>query len=353
MLLFGLGVFALLQLWYFHKALVLADPTIVCPCMSSSSFSECAKRLRLTSPTAAFCFYNLSSITNGLVYFNQFSLIPPLHLGLVSIGIVVLLGGVWIVSIPSEGGGVDLGTWQENDDVISLPDSDTESIFGNSETRPPSIPLSSPSVRVSPLPELRGGEVTRFSTASANEPSLPSSPASHRRQITDSVLLVSSTSSPKRRRWWRRDTRSSLSPIGPGGSGSGGVQAGGGAGAGPAMVLPGGGLQIGLSPVSPGFAILPRLRRKRVVSGNSVEGGPAEGSQRNRTQRSFSEGDMSRVPNRTLSPRGVDEADEARADTGEDGNDTTRTVENGVGDEISLTRRGWRWLRKALTRRKI
>jgi hypothetical protein len=35
MLLLGLGVFALLQLWYFHKALVLADPTIVCPCMSS------------------------------------------------------------------------------------------------------------------------------------------------------------------------------------------------------------------------------------------------------------------------------------------------------------------------------
>jgi magnesium transporter len=32
MLVFGLVVFALLQLWYLHKALILADPTLVCPC---------------------------------------------------------------------------------------------------------------------------------------------------------------------------------------------------------------------------------------------------------------------------------------------------------------------------------
>jgi magnesium transporter len=32
MLLFALCVFALLQLWYLHKGLVLADPTLVCPC---------------------------------------------------------------------------------------------------------------------------------------------------------------------------------------------------------------------------------------------------------------------------------------------------------------------------------
>ncbi len=31
MLIFGLVAFALLQLWYLHKALKLADPTIVCP----------------------------------------------------------------------------------------------------------------------------------------------------------------------------------------------------------------------------------------------------------------------------------------------------------------------------------
>ncbi|KAF7969038.1 hypothetical protein HWV62_28429 [Athelia sp. TMB] len=32
MLLLALVVFALLQLWYLHKALILADPTLVCPC---------------------------------------------------------------------------------------------------------------------------------------------------------------------------------------------------------------------------------------------------------------------------------------------------------------------------------
>jgi hypothetical protein len=29
----GLIVFALLQMWYLHKALILANPTLVCPCM--------------------------------------------------------------------------------------------------------------------------------------------------------------------------------------------------------------------------------------------------------------------------------------------------------------------------------
>jgi hypothetical protein len=255
---------------------------------------------------------------------------------------------VWIVSIPSEGGGVDLGTWQENqdvEDVISLPDSETESDIVGNEMRPPSIPLSSPPLRVSPLQELHGGEAAPSSTSSATEASLPSclsSPASHRRQITDSALLVPSPSSPKRRPCWRHETHSSHSPIGSGGSGTGGVEAR--VGAGPALVIPGGGFQIGLSPVSPGFAILPRLRRKRVVSGNSIEGGTVEGTQRNRTLRSFSDSDMNR--DRTLSPRGADVGVGARGDTREDG-----TAENDVEDQISPRRRGWKWLKNVLTRR--
>lgn len=32
LLVLGLVVCALLQLWYLHKALILADPTLVCPC---------------------------------------------------------------------------------------------------------------------------------------------------------------------------------------------------------------------------------------------------------------------------------------------------------------------------------
>ena len=31
-LVIGLAICALLQLWYMHKSLVLANPTLVCPC---------------------------------------------------------------------------------------------------------------------------------------------------------------------------------------------------------------------------------------------------------------------------------------------------------------------------------
>ncbi|KAJ8457230.1 hypothetical protein ONZ45_g18394 [Pleurotus djamor] len=92
-LLLGLVVFALLQLWYLHKALILANPTLVCP--------------------SAFCFYNISSIVNGLIYFDQFSAIPPLHLGLVGLGMGILLSGVWVVSIQSDT--ADDGEWSDTD----------------------------------------------------------------------------------------------------------------------------------------------------------------------------------------------------------------------------------------------
>ncbi|KIJ27188.1 hypothetical protein M422DRAFT_785001 [Sphaerobolus stellatus SS14] len=91
-LLIGLVVFALLQLWYLHKSLILANPVLVCP--------------------LAFCFYNLSSIVNGLVYYDQFGALTTLHLWLVVLGMVVLLAGVWAVSVTSgDGGGVEPGTW--------------------------------------------------------------------------------------------------------------------------------------------------------------------------------------------------------------------------------------------------
>ncbi|KAF9044540.1 hypothetical protein BDZ89DRAFT_1059016 [Hymenopellis radicata] len=81
---------------------------------------------------AAFCFYNLSSILNGLVYFDQFALIPPLHLGLVSLGIVILLGGVWVVSIQSGEGDAD--SWSEESDEEMLEDLHTTSQLADSPT---------------------------------------------------------------------------------------------------------------------------------------------------------------------------------------------------------------------------
>lgn len=100
-----------LQLWYLHKSLVLANPVLVCPCKCLSLPK--AWRLKVHFGIVAFCLYNVSSIINGLVYYDQFGALSGLHIGLVVVGIVVLLGGVWAVSVTSrEGGGVEPGTWK-------------------------------------------------------------------------------------------------------------------------------------------------------------------------------------------------------------------------------------------------
>ncbi|KAG0142001.1 hypothetical protein CROQUDRAFT_673789 [Cronartium quercuum f. sp. fusiforme G11] len=74
-------VAAILQLWYLNKALRLVNPTLICP--------------------LAFCFYNLSAIVSSLVYYDQLKLLSALQTGLITLGTVVLLMGVWIVSIGS------------------------------------------------------------------------------------------------------------------------------------------------------------------------------------------------------------------------------------------------------------
>ncbi|GAA5849770.1 hypothetical protein JCM3766R1_000256 [Sporobolomyces carnicolor] len=79
----------LCQLTYLNRALRLVGPTLVCP--------------------LAFCFYNTCSIMSGLIYYDQWDELSSLKLGLVILGIAVLLGGVWIVSIKS-------GT--EDDDAV-------------------------------------------------------------------------------------------------------------------------------------------------------------------------------------------------------------------------------------------
>lgn len=72
-------VAALLQLWYLHKSLKLADPVLVAP--------------------LAFCFYNLASVTLGLVYFDDLAQLPWRSRGMIVLGTAVLLGGVWVISL--------------------------------------------------------------------------------------------------------------------------------------------------------------------------------------------------------------------------------------------------------------
>ncbi|KAH9898383.1 hypothetical protein C8Q73DRAFT_641733 [Cubamyces lactineus] len=281
-LVLSLVIFALLQLWYMHKSLVLADPTLVCP--------------------LAFCFYNLSSIVNGLVYFDQFSVLPTSHLLLVLLGIAVLLSGVWIISFPPGGGrGVDIGTWTEGESATELEltgeDSDIEAQetyedeplpmhdHANTEatrdrapsglglhiiTEPPT-PIPAPQLSpglTSPGRTRPGVRVGRAHGRQQTDSALHSPPRRSRSTYTGSTgadgslslggaadTLASPTSARRRRRTMLASTTGASSSMSP-----------------PHFPLPLspsasalGGFSIGLSPISPGFSIVPRERRRRAT----------------------------------------------------------------------------------------
>ncbi|KAK0546346.1 hypothetical protein OC861_005311 [Tilletia horrida] len=73
---------ALLQLWYLNKALRFESPVLVMP--------------------LAFCFYNTASIALGLVYFDQLGALAWWNICLVVLGTIILLMGVWVVSLHSD-----------------------------------------------------------------------------------------------------------------------------------------------------------------------------------------------------------------------------------------------------------
>lgn len=299
--------------------------------------------------SAAFCFYNLSSIVNGLVYFDQFSLIPPMHLALVILGIFVLLGGVWVVSVQSGGGGVDVGAWSEEDDlsedllIEECGPSDLEDGHGTSESNDAvveeSIGRKRDCAKIGPVPmerETRSeSNVASMSTSpkvmglgldlGLDRPSRPQptisqsvvhrvlsplaperepllsddnahaiqlSPpsirrASHRRRLTGEAYTQNLSYAHNIRVSSHTLPHSAHTPASP-----------------PLLPLNGvatlgAGFQIGLSPVSPGFAIVPRERGRR-VSGmgtgtgsadvvDSTAGGQVQGRRRRRT---VSEGDV-------------------------------------------------------------
>ncbi|KAL1741875.1 hypothetical protein HDZ31DRAFT_44476 [Schizophyllum fasciatum] len=266
-LVLALGVFALLQLWYLHKGLKLADPVLVCP--------------------SAFCFYNLSSIVNGLVYYDQFALIAPWHLVLVAVGMVILLGGVWVVSIQSDDKGEvdELWSGSESDDeepLIDLNDEDEQGIDGGTSIRlehtgspqtlvdtsipgeadPSAAEAAEPSSNTSmPFSARRSiglrlsipGRKQRSSMSSAPPPSAPAHTSTH-------GGIAPTPLSPPLDRPSRSRHRSSLDYGGLGSppfrpsrdtrvsSHSRALS--------PPPIVPG--FQIGLSAMSPGFSVVPR-----------------------------------------------------------------------------------------------
>jgi hypothetical protein len=183
---------------------------------------------------------------------------------------LILLGGVWIVSIQSGGGGVNVGSWHkgdEEDSVASLGAEDDVEIREESSIRDdrvsvtvPESPLTASGMRVSSSSLVsKTDHVPRRSTISIPGlgVSMPSSPH-HERRMTDSVVLSPSSTMTRHRRR-RTISRSSMSPP-------------------PATFgIPGGGFQIGLSPLSPGFSLAPSQRPRRRVTSGLVLGFPVEG----------------------------------------------------------------------------
>lgn len=105
-----------------NRALRLLGPTLICP--------------------LAFCFYNLSSIISGLIYYDQWSLLSNLQFGLVGFGTAVLLAGVWVVSIQASG---KCSGANEDDEEARLlcedEGSEDEEDDDENESRKRSIPL--------------------------------------------------------------------------------------------------------------------------------------------------------------------------------------------------------------------
>ncbi|WVF71370.1 hypothetical protein IAT40_006174 [Kwoniella sp. CBS 6097] len=96
----GLGLCAILQLVYLNYSLTFASPALICP--------------------LAFCFFNLSSIFDGLVFYDQFDRLRTYQIVLVSLGVAVLLLGVWVVSAVQPDAGVEVGTWVEDEEDGSI-----------------------------------------------------------------------------------------------------------------------------------------------------------------------------------------------------------------------------------------
>ncbi|KAH8835770.1 hypothetical protein DL96DRAFT_1575550 [Flagelloscypha sp. PMI_526] len=245
MLVFGLVAFALLQLWYLHKALVLASPTLVCP--------------------SAFCFYNLSSIVNGLVYFDQFSSIPPLHLGLVGLGIVILLGGVWAVSI-QPGEDVDIVAWNEDtiadeeDSILDVTDDVEVGKAARLSLRHDGAAVSDTDLTVpTSIKAVTVGQALgrRISPLSHPSHTQEYTQEGQRRKISRNLAVDSDVSSPH-----THSTHHSHQPRSPSFHFTQFGPLSPQMGATVASTIAAGGLQIGLSPISPGFSLVPKRPRR-------------------------------------------------------------------------------------------
>lgn len=207
------------------------------------------------------------------MYFDQISELSSVQLGLVGLGIVVLLGGVWAVSV-QQGGGIKEGAWVEedaDDEEVERAIAFRDTFSGSEHSLEPILDTSRPMV-VSPNPisEVASPLQNPFQDLPPRSPldagplsrsSITESSSRHRdlHIRTGSLDASSPPTSPQRRSQTRPRYGTLLGAEAPAG----------------ALVAPG--FSIGLSPVSPGFALIPRARRRLGLRSIS-EGSTAPGT---------------------------------------------------------------------------
>ena len=151
---------------------------------------------------------------------------------------VVLLGGVWVVSIHAGSGRVDVGTWQEGDDDIDDEWEEVVAVPESRETGPSAILAPRLEATLSDSAAYRGRLPTSPNTV--HQTTFPSPGSEEPEFMTQSFTLPPTSHATARSKLRRKNRYSILQPS--------------------EATLPGGGLSIGLSPVSPGFAIVPKRR---------------------------------------------------------------------------------------------
>jgi magnesium transporter len=136
LILVALLFFALTQLYYLHLGLRLCSTSVLYPFV--------------------FCIYNIIAILDGLIYFRQASRLSALHGGLVALGTVVLLAGVFALS------------WRLDD---TTPEEEPSSAVPTTPLAPGMglIPTSEDESRESLLSRPRSRASTNASNTSLNE----------------------------------------------------------------------------------------------------------------------------------------------------------------------------------------
>jgi hypothetical protein len=283
----------------------------------------------------------------------------PLKLGMVGLGIVVLLAGVWAVSVQSgneeEGTRVEVGTWSEGTEVITseVVGVETIGVTGTSGVEPPTVVLTGSLdsrrgsgrrtggllLSTDDLSRERGESVSPLRNTIVGSPL--GSPSAHGAPTPFPMVRSPTTGrhadmghgrepsgSGRHRRKW--------STFFEGQGGAGGVAAG---------------LSIGLGAASPGFALVPRRRVSSGVNGSGSGGGSgglaSPGVTRTSTsvgvvesgrgRRTVSEGDFGRLRDGEGRP--------LIGAVGEPGSGSGGNSRSGQGGE-DAPKGGWGWVRK-------